>query len=114
MIVTRHIPSVPLNLYIDWMRYCEGRPPYPHMKVLPIPSLNLMINFDDTYHCYTTDLTRPFATVAQSWSVGLWNTHHSLDWPRNVQLLIVGFKPGGAYPFLHLPLSELHNDIVSL
>src|SRR5258708_25173663 len=37
-----------------------------------------------------------------------------MDWPQNMQLLSVSFKPGGAYPFLRLPLSELHNQIVSL
>lgn len=31
-----------------------------------------------------------------------------------MQLFIVDFKPGGAYPFLHLPLSELHNEIVPM
>ncbi len=114
MIITNHVVSAPLNAYIDGMRYCEGRAPYPHLKVLPIPSINLMINFDGTYHCYKPDRARPFATCAQSWSVGLWNTYHTLDWPRNMQLLIVSFRPGGAYPFLHLPLSELHNGIVAL
>src|SRR5258708_4287497 len=37
-----------------------------------------------------------------------------MDWPQNMQLLSVSFKPGGAYPFWQLPLSELHNQIISL
>ncbi len=114
MIVTNHFPSAPLNAYIDSMRYCDGPAPYRHLKVLPNPSLNLMINFDDAYHCYRAGQVRPYSTCAESWSVGLWNTHHILDWPHNMQLFVVDFKPGGAYPFLHLPLSELHNAIVPM
>ncbi len=114
MIVTNHFPSAPLNAYIDSMRYCDGPAPYRHLKVLPNPSLNLMINFDDAYHCYRAGQVRPYSTCAESWSVGLWNTHHILDWPHNMQLFVVDFKPGGAHPFLHLPLSELHNAIVPM
>jgi hypothetical protein len=114
MIITEHFPSAPLNTFISALRYCEGPAPYRHLKVLPIPSLNMMINFEDAYNCYQADQVRPYSTCAESWSVGLWNTHHGLDWPRNMQLLVVDFKPVGAYPFLHLPLSELHNNIVSL
>src|SRR5260370_26222049 len=37
-----------------------------------------------------------------------------MAWPQNMHLLTVSFKPGGAYPFLQLPQSELHNQIISL
>jgi AraC-like DNA-binding protein len=114
MIVSEHFPSAPLNTYINALRYCEGPAPYRHLKELPNPALNVMINFEDAYNCYTGESTKPSLTFAESWSMGLWNRHHILDWPRNMQLLIVDFKPGGAYPFLHLPLSELHNEIVPM
>jgi AraC-like DNA-binding protein len=114
MIVTEHFPSAPLNTYISALRYCEGPAPYRHLKELPTPALNLMINFEDAYNCYNGENAKPYVTFAESWSIGLWNRHHILDWPQNIQLFVVDFKPGGAYPFLHLPLSELHNDIVPM
>lgn len=114
MIVSEHFPSAPLNSYIKALRYSEGSPVYQHLKMLPSPALNLMINFDGAFNCYKPQDAKPYATYTESWSIGLWNTHHILDWPRHMQLLIVDFKPGGAYPFLHVPLSELHNDIVPL
>jgi AraC-like DNA-binding protein len=46
--------------------------------------------------------------------VGIWNTYHSVDWPPNVQFFGVHFKPGGAYPFLGLPLSEMNSQVVPL
>src|SRR5262245_29337401 len=114
MLFIEHFPSAPLNTFINALRYSEGPAPYRHLKVLPIPSLKVMINFDDIYNCYKPEQARPFSSYSHSWSVGLWNTHHVLDWPRTMKLLVVAFKSGGAYPFLRLPLSELHNDIVSM
>jgi AraC-like DNA-binding protein len=114
MIIYEHLPSAPLNTHVNALRYSEGPAPYQYLKELPNPALNLMINFDDVYHCYRAENAKPYLTCAESWSIGLWNRHHVLDWPRNMQLFIVDFKPGGAYPFLHLPLSELHNEIVPM
>jgi AraC-like DNA-binding protein len=49
-----------------------------------------------------------------SWWVGVWNTYHAVEWPPNVQLFGVHFKPGGAYPFLQFPLSEMNGQVVPL
>ncbi|MBZ0294417.1 MAG: helix-turn-helix domain-containing protein [Anaerolineae bacterium] len=43
----------------------------------------------------------------------MWNTYGTVEWPLNIQLMGIHFKPGGAYPFLNFPLSELHNQIIS-
>jgi len=114
MIISEHFPSAPLSNYVDTMRYCEGPAQYRQLKILPVPSLTLMINFDDNYQCYKPDQVRPCWSYSESWSSGLWNTYQLWTRPENMQLLMVVFKPTGAYPFLHLPLYELHNDIVSL
>jgi len=37
-----------------------------------------------------------------------------VDWPPHVQFFGVHFKPGGAYPFLQFPLTELNNQVVPL
>jgi len=60
------------------------------------------------------DDTVPFTTLTESWALGLWSTYHIVDWPLDLQCVGVSFKPGGAFPFLGLPLSELQNQIVSL
>ena len=114
MAITIRVPPAPLNTYIKCIWYCDDPPPYQRMKMLPMPSLHLMINFGDPFKVYKTNQAGPFASCTESWSVGLWNTHHIMDWPSDMQILNVSFKPGGAYPFLRLPLSELHNDMVSL
>ena len=46
--------------------------------------------------------------------IGTWSVSHIAEWPSNTRFFAVCFKPGGAYPFLRLPLSELHNQFVPL
>jgi AraC-like DNA-binding protein len=109
-----YIPTPPLNAYIDDFYYLDGPSAYPRQKVLPVASSNLMINLGDSFEVYEPEQAKPFITCSNSWWVGIWNTYHSVDWPLNVQFYGVHFKPGGAYPFLQLPLSEMNSQVVPL
>src|SRR5262245_13546561 len=109
-------PTPPLDAYIERLWSWEGAAPYPRMSVLPRPSLHLMLNFGDAYEMYESRASggRPFATCAQSWAVGLRNRAHITAWPRHLEIVNASFRPGGAAPFLRLPLYELRNQLVSL
>jgi len=109
-----HIPSPPLNFSINRFYYPNESLPLPREKVLPLPALDLKINFGGGFQVYDADHSEPFTTLTESWALGLWTKYHILDWPSDLQYLGVSFKPGRAYPFLGLPLSELHNQVVSL
>jgi AraC-like DNA-binding protein len=109
-----YIPSPPLNAYIDDLYYLDGSSSYPRQKVLPVAASNLMINLGDPFDVYKPNQVRPFITCTDSWWVGIWNTYHSVDWPSRVKFYGVHFKPGGAYPFLQLPLSEMNSQVVPL
>lgn len=108
------VPAPPLNAYIDDLYYIEGASPYPRLKVSPMPSLHLMINLGQPFAMYVPDQVKPFATCTESWWMGLWNTHYIIGYPMLVRFYGVHFKPAGIYPFLRLPLSELHNQVVSV
>lgn len=113
MTYTRYVPSPPLDAYIDDFYYVDGKVLYHHIKVFPMPSLHLMINLGDAFSVSEAEQNQTFACT-ESWSVGLWSTYHVVEWPSNVRLYGIHFKPSGAYPFLRLPLSELHNQVVPL
>jgi hypothetical protein len=114
MAYARYIPSPPLDSYIDDFYYLDGPAPYPRQKVLPVASSNVMVNLGDPFQVYEPDQAKPFVSCTESWWVGLWSTYHIVDWPLNVQFFGIHFKPGGAYPFLQLPLSELSSQVVPL
>jgi AraC-like DNA-binding protein len=114
MIFARHVPPTPLNAYIDDIYYIDGPTPYPRPKVLPMPSLHLIVNLGDALNVYKPDQTEVLATCAESGLGGLWSRYHLIDCPVHIRIFGVQFKPYGAYPFLHFPLSELHDQIVPL
>lgn len=109
-----HIPSAPLNAYINNLYYVDSLMPYSREKILPHARLDLKVNFGGAIRAYEAGQAEPFATCSDSWWVGLWSTYHVVDWPPDIEFFGVSFKPGGAYPFLQIPLSELHNRVVSL
>jgi AraC-like DNA-binding protein len=113
MVYIRHIPSPPLQPYIDYFYYLDGAMPYPREKILPTGWLDLEINFGGAIGVYDANGTQSIATCVESWWVGIWSTYGTVEWPPYIQLFGIHFKPGGAYPFLKFPLSELHNQIVS-
>jgi AraC-like DNA-binding protein len=109
-----HLPAPPLNFYINRFYYLNDSVPLPREKILPLPAIDLKINFGGVFQVYDTDPSGPCTTLTESWALGLWSTYHIVDWPLDLQCVGVSFKPGGAYPFLGLPLSELQNQIVPL
>jgi AraC-like DNA-binding protein len=109
-----YTPSPPLNGYIDDFYYIDGPAPYPRQKSLPVASSNLMINLGEAFEVYKPDQTEAFIACTDSWWVGVWDTYHSVEWPSKVRFFGLHFKPGGAYPFLQLPLAEVSNRVVPL
>lgn len=79
-----------------------------------MPTLDLKINFGGGFQVYDAIQSEQHTTLTDSWVLGLWTKYHIVDWPEDLQYIGVSFKPGGAYPFLGLPLSELHNQVVPL
>lgn len=108
----RHTPSHPLDTYIDYFYYIDGALPYPREKILPTGWLDLELNLGDPIQIYDATGTNAVATCTKCWWVGIWSTYGTVEWPAHTQLMGIHFKPGGAYPFLNFPLSELQNQIV--
>jgi AraC-like DNA-binding protein len=109
-----YLPAPPLSAYIDDLYYIGGPAQYPRQKALPVASSNLMINLGEPFDVYQPDQAEPFIRCSNSWWVGIWSTYHTVDWPPDVQFFGVHFKPGGAYPFLQFPLTEMNNQVVPL
>jgi AraC-like DNA-binding protein len=109
-----HVPPPPLNFYIKRLYSPDGSILPAREKILPLPALDLKINFGGGFQVYDANQGEPFTILAESWVLGLWTKYHIVDWPSDLQYVGVSFKPGGAYQFLRLPLSELQNQVVSL
>jgi AraC-like DNA-binding protein len=109
-----YTPAAPLNSYIDHITYLDGPAPYPREKIFPTPWLTMHINLGDPFCAYETDRPAPFGSYTHSWVVGLRSAYHTVDWPTRLKCFLIDFKPGGAYPFLTVPLDELRREVVLL
>jgi AraC-like DNA-binding protein len=110
----RHIPAPPLNAYIDYFFYLDGPMTYPREKSLPVPSAVLIVNFGGAIQMSSSSQSETYSTWTETWWMGPWSMYHIVEWPSHVQQIGVGFKPDGVYPFLRIPISELHNQYVTL
>lgn len=113
MTYLQHIPVPPLNRYIDYLYYLDGTMPFPQERILPAPALDLKINLGGAFHLCEDERTGA-QRLTESWFVGLYGVHHRIDWPVDMRLYGVHFKPSGAYPLFCLPMSEFYNRVVSL
>lgn len=114
MVYIQYSPSPPLDQYIERLYYMDGCMPFRHEKILPVPALDLKINLGDVFYLYEGDHSASPLCLTESWLVGLYGVHHSIDWPSNMRVYGICFKPHGAYPFLGFPLSEVYNQVVAL
>jgi AraC-like DNA-binding protein len=109
----RHIPSPPLDAYIDYLYYFDGLL-YLREKMLPMATVHLVVSFGGAVKVFDASGAKHFATLTEARVIGVWSQCHIADWPSDSRFFGVCFKPGAAYPFLQLPLSELHNQFVPL
>lgn len=109
----RHVPAPPLDAYIDYLFYCDGMM-YSREKMLPMTSPHLVINLGNTIQVLDAIDFKPFAQLTESAVIGAWSVSHIAEWPSKYRFFGVCFRPAGAYPFLQLPLSEVHNQFAPL
>jgi AraC-like DNA-binding protein len=108
----RHLPPPPLNAYINAYYYCDAPVLYPREQIFPAPWLALLINFGGPYIAYEAGQVNPCANCTDSWWVGLRTTYHIVQWTAPIRFMLVHFKPGGAAPFMRIPLDDLHHRFV--
>lgn len=114
MTYLRHIPAPPLDRYISHLYYLDGRMPYTRERILPVPLLDLKINLGGAFLLEREAETQAPQRLTESWFVGMQGVYHAVDWPGDMRVYGVRFKPGGAYPFLGLPMSDVYNRVIPL
>jgi AraC-like DNA-binding protein len=81
-------------------------------RVLPDGCMELIVHFGDPFVSVSETGTR--ARQAASVLAGMLTRPLVLETPARVETLGVRFRPGGAYPFLAVPLAELADRTVAL
>jgi AraC-like DNA-binding protein len=117
MIAERHIPLAPLSQFVQLLWYYDGFvQPHSKERLLPDGSLSLVVNLHqdrirvfnsrDTSQCDTLRGGHVLSGARASFFV--------LDTENAVGTVGVHFRPGGASPFLRMPVSEVSELSLSL
>jgi AraC-like DNA-binding protein len=108
------LPPAPLRPFIQSFSYWEGGAPNGDLLcVTAMRALSLQINlYDDELRWY--DASGDCCQRLKGFTIaGPQSRPFAVDAMQR-RIVRVTFRPAGAYPFLRMPLSELHDDHVSL
>ncbi|WP_137936918.1 helix-turn-helix domain-containing protein [Chitinivorax sp. B] len=111
-----YAPGPPLSQFVELLWLAEGvNTSYQRERLLPTGSVELVINLlDEPMQVYVdTDATDPIS-FQHSVISGPHSRYFVLDTYGTTAVIGAHFRPGGAYPFVHHPLSSLRNLHVSL
>jgi len=99
MLYRCRIPKPPLSEFVDqiWL-YSGYSVPHKQERLMPTGTMELVL-----------DLTSGSTVLA-----GVHSCPTVIETGESMHILGVHFRPGGAFPFLGVPASELHNETVPL
>ncbi|MEM9388823.1 MAG: helix-turn-helix transcriptional regulator [Bacteroidota bacterium] len=109
-----HIPSGILQKSIASIVYYEGlTQAHAIERLLPDGTLNLLIELaDQPQHTYDDNDLSKKRKFVKSWFSGMQTGYISISSSNRSAMMVVQFKPNGAYPILKMPVSELSNKVL--
>lgn len=111
MIYHKHIPSYPLNLYVDYILYLEGNN---KGAGLPKTAMSLVFNLQDYFKLFEDNTFTKFTDYKKYWIAGL-QLHPSYVESYGVsKMIVIQFKTIGAFLFIQNPLYEFTNAYIEL
>jgi AraC-like DNA-binding protein len=116
MIHKIHIPQPPLSQFVEnlWLIE-EFSADYTREKILPDGAIELIIDLDpQPKSIFADETSAAFRTVSKGWISGERTRYIVIGAAANQSMVGIRFRPGGAYPFFHFPISELSESVTEL
>ncbi len=115
MFAAHYIPSPPLSDFISVMWYWDGYlQPHAQERLLPDGCMTIAFDLSDYRVCQLPADGVLSCTAAPDVIAGARSTYMVADTANMVTTFGIQFKPGGAFPFLRMPASELNDKCVAL
>jgi AraC-like DNA-binding protein len=111
MVYHRHIPSAPLNQYIDFILYLEGNN---KGAGLPKTAMSLVFNLNDNFKLFTDNSFTSFIDYKRYWIAGLQLQPTYVESYGTSKMIVIQFKTIGAYLFVQRPLQEFTDRYLKL
>lgn len=101
----------------DWVEslfyYKDFQPDHSIERVVPTGHLFILFELDgiprNTYDAEHLNILQTFTKV---WISGMHKNFLSISAHQDSEMLVMQFKPFGAFPFLHLPIDQLNDKVV--
>ena len=107
-----HIPQYPVNRFVQFIWISKGGQDDSKSRVLPNGTIELILNFGDIQKTLDSESFLVRNTFKNFWVAGIQGGPLIIQSESDTDLLGIRFKPGGAYPFFKLPVSELFDQVV--
>lgn len=109
-----HTPEAPLDRYIQSIFHFSGfMPDHSIERVVPDGGIYLIFELDGyTRHLFDVETHEPTHDFTRVWLSGMQKNYIAISAHENSQMFVVQFHPGGASPFLRVPVSDLNDRVV--
>jgi AraC-like DNA-binding protein len=116
VIYLRHVPSPPLNEFVEYFWFYKGFfPDHSLERVLPDGAIEILIDLEGPpKKLYSSEAGRDFREFRNTWISGQHSGFIVIGTEHNSSMMGIRFRPGGAHPFLSFPVSELNDDVVDM
>jgi AraC-like DNA-binding protein len=111
MKISRHIPKLPLNSYVEAILYVEG-----NNKGVGFPktAMSLVFNLSDSFKLYSGRDFAEFIDYKKYWIAGLQTEPSYVESYGESRMIVIQFRILGAYAFLNQPLKDFTDKYVNL
>lgn len=109
-----HIPSFPLNQFIEsFIYYRDYNPEHSIDRFLPDGNVNIVIDLTDyPKYIYDNETLKEIQSCRNVWFSGIRNHFITIPSGKDSEMFVINFHKGKAYPFVQMPLNELTDSVV--
>ncbi len=107
-------PGAPLDNHIScFYHYSDYMPEHEIERVVPDGHVYLIFELDGMERCvYDNESLEVKQRFTGAWISGMQKTYISIVSLKQSRMFVVRIKPGGAFPFLHIPLDRFAEKIL--
>ncbi len=114
MIFETHTLSPPIDRFIESVfHYKDFMPDHSIERVVPTGHIFIIFELDGMQrNTFDNETLKPNGTFTKVWISGMHRNYISISANQKSEMLVIQFKPFGAYLFFHFPIEQLNEKIL--
>jgi AraC-like DNA-binding protein len=115
VILESHELSPPLDALVESIfHFKDSEPDHSIERLVPTGHSFIIFELDGIErHTFDNETLKPNATYREAWVSGVHRDYISISAHQHSEEFVIQFKAFGAHPFLHLPMYQLADKVVS-